>query len=458
LVTSNQTNKNSRLVVCPESTIDSAPRRSFVKNAALFVAGRASSVVPGQQRPPRTSKPSLGCVVVACNVVAGYAVAADTCGHNSGGMSPGVKFGIGGEGISSNRTSAGNCRFDLSFWTDYNRRMVIRHNGTVGIGVACESFCSTLKVAGCIQAYKNIQGVCNGKGTGGIFGAASCGTGVLAESTCSSALRAHSCCNTALIGKTNNTLVGIFENVGVTRDLSSLIEIQNGYCSFSGCKNTQIWHVGVAGCNNASGVPNGDFYIEQCGPGVRAIIDTNGSLYDDANASNKGALRPGLVFGGTGSGEGISSNRFSCNPNQHGLDFYTDSPPSNPIGPRVSISNSGNVGVGTRTPTLNLQIAGSFGAKLATVTSNYVMAANDFGILANAAAGPLAVGLPAASTTAGMIVFIEKSDPSKNVVTVFAYSGDTIESKAEYALSTEYDGLTLVSDGNVHWYKMASET
>ncbi len=54
-------------------------------------------------------------------------------------------------------------------------------------------------------------------------------------------------------------------------------------------------------------------------------------------------LKPGLVFGGTGSGEGISSKR-TAGGNQFGLDFYTG------FNARLSIDSAGRVGIGTTAP------------------------------------------------------------------------------------------------------------
>lgn len=61
----------------------------------------------------------------------------------------------------------------------------------------------------------------------------------------------------------------------------------------------------------------------------------------DALSSNSGAVNPGLNLGG--GGEGIVSKRTSGG-NQFGLDFYTNS------ASRMSITNSGNVGIGTSNP------------------------------------------------------------------------------------------------------------
>jgi len=79
-------------------------------------------------------------------------------------------------------------------------------------------------------------------------------------------------------------------------------------------------------------------------------LSINGSLNVDQANRNGGFVNPGLTFGST-SGEGIGSKRTASG-NQFGLDFYTD------FAVRMSITNPGNVGIGTLAPNAQLQISG----------------------------------------------------------------------------------------------------
>jgi hypothetical protein len=61
----------------------------------------------------------------------------DNNNTNSGGVSPGLRFGqASGEGIASQRASSGDNQYGLDFFTDYTRRISISENGYIGIGIA----------------------------------------------------------------------------------------------------------------------------------------------------------------------------------------------------------------------------------------------------------------------------------------------------------------------------------
>jgi len=81
-------------------------------------------------------------------------------------------------------------------------------------------------------------------------------------------------------------------------------------------------------------------------------IISQGSLITDQIGTNTGTMLPGLQLGGTASGEAISSKR-TAGTNQNGIDFYTAS------ANRMSITNTGNVGIGTSTPATALHVAGT---------------------------------------------------------------------------------------------------
>lgn len=83
-------------------------------------------------------------------------------------------------------------------------------------------------------------------------------------------------------------------------------------------------------------------------------LSVNAALNVDQANANNGAVNPGVTFGSS-SGEGISSKR-TAGGNQAGLDLYTNN------AARLSVTNGGNVGIGTTAPGARLDVSGSGGA------------------------------------------------------------------------------------------------
>lgn len=100
-----------------------------------------------------------------------------------------------------------------------------------------------------------------------------------------------------------------------------------------------------------------------------SVISQGSIAVDRANA-NAGTLSPGLLFGPSTTGEGISSQR-TTGANQNGIDFYTSS------ANRMAITNGGNVGIGTTGPGSKLTVAGDVspnvdaGSNLGTSTKRW---------------------------------------------------------------------------------------
>jgi trimeric autotransporter adhesin len=68
-----------------------------------------------------------------------------------------------------------------------------------------------------------------------------------------------------------------------------------------------------------------------------------GSIFPDVTGTNNSSSSPGVIFGGTGSGKSITSNRTNSFFNQFGLDFYTN------FATRTSIYQDGTIGMGNLT-------------------------------------------------------------------------------------------------------------
>lgn len=89
----------------------------------------------------------------------------------------------------------------------------------------------------------------------------------------------------------------------------------------------------------------------------------------DAAGMNAGTFSPGLILGGVASGESIASQRVGGN--QFGLDFYTQ------FANRMSISNVGNVGIGTLAPLAKLDARGDVFVGLTAVPDNTTTPGNN---------------------------------------------------------------------------------
>jgi hypothetical protein len=85
----------------------------------------------------------------------------------------------------------------------------------------------------------------------------------------------------------------------------------------------------------------------------KALFTQNGNFHIDPLSTNNGALSPGYVFGAPGSGEGIASTRQSGGANLYGIDFYSQAIV------RMSITNSGFVGIGRTNPLYSLDVNGA---------------------------------------------------------------------------------------------------
>lgn len=94
--------------------------------------------------------------------------------------------------------------------------------------------------------------------------------------------------------------------------------------------------------------PGGNVGIGTSSP--QQNLSVGAGLNIDQAGVNSGMLSPGLTFGSI-SGEGIASRR-TAGTNQYGLDFYTG------FALRMSVAQSGNVGIGTSVPDSQLHLTG----------------------------------------------------------------------------------------------------
>jgi hypothetical protein len=118
------------------------------------------------------------------------------------------------------------------------------------------------------------------------------------------------------------------------------------YALYAGNPN---WNVNG---NDISNTNSGNVGIGIVGNSPQQGLSIGNGMVVDQNDQCDGSLTNGLIFGSY-SGEGISSDRTGMSSNPYGLGFKTD------FTDRLSITNSGDIGIGTNTPGAKLEIAGN---------------------------------------------------------------------------------------------------
>lgn len=73
-------------------------------------------------------------------------------------------------------------------------------------------------------------------------------------------------------------------------------------------------------------------------------------------------------------------------------------------------------------------------------------------ILVNATDNDVTIRLPSIANT-NQLFTIKRVDGSANAVTIQSEGGEYIDGEASYAIATQYESVTLVSDG-VNWHKI----
>lgn len=120
---------------------------------------------------------------------------------------------------------------------------------------------------------------------------------------------------------------------------------------------------------NAVGGATGNVGIGTAAPAQALHVINNtrvdGNIFvDGANTNNGTYSSNALLFGNSGSSEGIASKR-TAGGNQSGLDFYT-------LGTnRMAITSGGNVGIGTTNPIEKLSVSGNITVTGVVKQANY---------------------------------------------------------------------------------------
>ncbi len=132
--------------------------------------------------------------------------------------------------------------------------------------------------------------------------------------------------------------------------------------------------------------------------------------------------------------------------------------------PAVHVSGEGYLGLAETSPHSRLHVNGSVAGKVrfvsAAESSDIILTANDYLLIVNISAGPVAVNLPAAASCEGRIYYIKRTfdTPTANTLAINSAPGDSIDGTALpillSSISTK-ESRMLVSAGSHGWFIMS---
>jgi len=126
------------------------------------------------------------------------------------------------------------------------------------------------------------------------------------------------------------------------------------------------------------------------------------------------------------------------------LSFYTK-PAASAITLAILIDENQNVVIGNSTaPVSKLDVLGSFGVAITTVTGNTTLDATHHTVLCDATSGNITITLPTASTVSRRIYIIKKIDASANTVSFSTTDGSI-------TLTTQFSGKQIQSNGTSYY-------
>lgn len=287
----------------------------------------------------------------------GGGVVVDQNNSNTGTSANAIlSFGsLSGEGIGSKR-NAGTGQGGLDFYTNNTHRMIVTNNGNIGINVINPSsklevrgalgFSSTTKRWEMNYDSTNQYFYIDEFGAGRRFYIRNGGnTGIgMVPFAGNTRLQVNTPANSnAMAFYHDDVYTGAIKLTDTTMQI--MTEVGLAICSPQPCTPLAPKHLILSPPVTGIGV-NGNVGIGTNSPTEK--LSVAGSVIVDNNNLNNGLPGNMLRFG-TNSGEGIGSKR-TAGGNQYGLDFYTDSVR------RMTISNTGNVGINNVLPKNKLTI------------------------------------------------------------------------------------------------------
>lgn len=116
----------------------------------------------------------------------------------------------------------------------------------------------------------------------------------------------------------------------------------------------------------------------------------------------------------------------------------------------VTITNGAAIGW-TNATSVVLSWTNNSAQVISWLNNIYSVTSNNATILANCAAQPLSIQLPAASGVSGQQFIVKKIDSSANAATITTTSSQKIDNANTYVLSSQYMAAGVQSDGSNYW-------
>ena len=118
---------------------------------------------------------------------------------------------------------------------------------------------------------------------------------------------------------------------------------------------------------------------------------------------------------------------------------------------RMIIDDAGLVGIGTSSPVSTLDLQGSLGMKISSISSATTLDATYGIVQASDASGSFTITLPAAASNSGRMYYIKKTNSSSNTITIDGNGAETIDGATTLVLYVQYDAVRIVCNGS-SWY------
>jgi len=201
----------------------------------------------------------------------------------------------------------------------------------------------------------------------------------------------------------------------------------------------------------------------------RLLIETDGGI-GFGTGSVPGAAGSWSYYTFKGGGVRVQGNNFYCD-NNRGL-FWGDSSvqikgdaASETLDLKANYTTyirlegtSGNIGIGTGTPTApvhlggNMKIDGGVKVSITDISSNYSATESDYLLRCNPIS-TIDIALPARGTSAGMKLIIKDAtgNAGTNRIRINPSSPDTIDGAASFDLNVNHASITIICDGINGW-------